>query len=82
MKRRILVLLSVVALMVVLLAMSVAPALAAWQTEGRDAGCKTGDLRALDFEQTHPVNGTRTQDQAICYDVKHDRYYDNKILIA
>jgi hypothetical protein len=39
--RRILVLLSVVALMVVMLAMSVTPAFAAWDAEGGQ--CRTGD---------------------------------------
>jgi len=40
--RRIVMLLTVVALMMVMLAMSVAPAFAAWQTTGPDAGCRTG----------------------------------------
>jgi hypothetical protein len=78
MRKRILVLLSVVALMVVMLAMSVAPAFAVWQTEGPNTGCKTGDLRALDLAQQIPVNGKRSADDYACYDVKHDRYYDNQ----
>jgi hypothetical protein len=42
MKKRILVLLTMMALMMVMLAMSIAPAFARWETEGISAECRTG----------------------------------------
>ena len=77
-------LLSVVALMVVLLAKSVAPAFAAWQTTGPDAGCREGDMRVL-AERVTPelasVNGKRSADEFVCVSVSGQRrvhVYDNR----
>jgi hypothetical protein len=66
MKKRILVLLSVVALMMVMLATSVAPAFAAWDPE---TGCRGNDRLTREFESPG-VDGTRTDDGWIC---EHDR---------
>jgi len=75
-------LLAVVALMVVMLAMSVAPALAAWQ----DNGCRSGDtllyyLNAQDPSAAYLADGKWNNDFDAC---QHHRangtysYYDNR----
>ena len=88
MKKRILVLLSVVALMVVMLAMSVAPAFAGWNPA---TGCREEQKTGGDFlvPESFPgaspgVDGTRTEDDQICMhrrlnkdDVFVFRFYDN-----
>jgi hypothetical protein len=67
MKKRILVLLSVVALMVVMLAMSVAPAFAKWETEGPSAGCRTQGVLVPDrFPPDLSPDGKRSDDNSIC----------------
>jgi hypothetical protein len=67
MKKRILVLLSVVALMVVMVAMSVAPAFAKWETEGPSAGCRTGDVLVPDrLPPDLSPDGKRSDDNYIC----------------
>jgi hypothetical protein len=85
--KRIPMLLSVVALMVVMLAMSVTPAFAGWVTEPGppSGGCKEGDeLVPPDFSPD-VVNGKRTLDDAICQSVEFHggdikvHYYDNRI---
>jgi hypothetical protein len=77
MKKRILVLLSVVALMVVMLAMSVAPAFAAWNP---DTGCRGDDVLFRQF--FHPVDGRYTVDDHICVAQDKDggtkKVYDNR----
>jgi hypothetical protein len=79
--RRILVMLSVVALMVVMLAMSVAPAFAGWETGGTDAGCRFGDLK---FPDTIPgaegVDGKRSDDGHVCVKRTNGgvKIYDNR----
>jgi hypothetical protein len=68
MKKRILVLLSVVALMVVMLAMSVVPAFAAWDPM---TGCKTDDVAMAlsEFPQPTPpsiMKKDRNGDDVVC----------------
>ena len=68
MKNRILVLLSVVALMVVMLATSVAPAFAAWDPM---TGCKTGDdaFNLSEFPAPPPpsvMKKDRNGDDVVC----------------
>jgi hypothetical protein len=80
--RRILVLLSVVALMVVMLAMSVAPAFAAWT--GADGQCKGDDF--LFPTGTFPplVKKDKNGDGLVCDDERRSNnsiysfYYDNR----
>jgi hypothetical protein len=81
MKKRILVLLSVVALMVVMLAMSVAPAFAGWAP----SGCKFGDFLIVNpppGSEAASVNGERTADSFVCQSLpvtkKGPKYYDNR----
>jgi len=81
MKKRILVLLSVVALMVVMLAMSVAPAFAAWDPM---TGCRTGDL-LIEADRFPPeiasANGKRSVDPFICVSPSPNgrlHVYDNR----
>jgi hypothetical protein len=83
MKKRILVLLSVVALMVVMVAMSVAPAFAKWETEGPSAGCRTGDVLAPDRlpPQFPSPDGKRSDDNLICESESESgrvHFYDNR----
>jgi hypothetical protein len=77
MKKRILVLLSVVALMVVMLATSVAPAFAAWDPM---TGCRGEDALVPAFFSPG-VDGKRTDDGSICLHLgpkKTESYYDNR----
>ena len=84
--KRILVLLSVVALMAAMLAMSVAPAFAAWQTTGPDAGCRTGDdlvyyLDALNPSAAYLADGKWNNDFSSCQRIRNNAvyvYYDNR----
>jgi hypothetical protein len=76
MKKRILVLLSVVALMVAMLATSVAPAFAAWDPM---TGCKGLDSLVPAFSSPG-VDGHRTDDGYICAHLGSKKtlsYYDN-----
>ena len=70
MKKRILVLLSVVALMVVMMAMSVAPAFAAWNP----AGCR-GQDELTNWPTGVPPDGKRTTDGEICV---HERVREHQ----
>jgi hypothetical protein len=77
------VLLTVVALMVVMLAMSAAPAFAAWNS----SGCRGTD-HPVPASDSPGVDGKRTDDGAICEHVRFNRnhgivltYYDNRIPI-
>jgi len=75
--KRILVLLSVVALMVVMLAMSVAPAFAAWEANGcRTGGSLYGRVVPGSFEASKDRNG----DEFVCYISKGSKtlFYDNR----
>ena len=81
MKKRILVLLSVVALMVMMLAMSVAPAFAAWyQTSTTGVLCRTGGgplyIGNTPSEYHHKVD--RNDDNYVCYSPSNNRIYDNR----
>ena len=80
--KRILVLLTVVALMVVMMAMSVAPAFAAWyQTSAPGVLCRTGDaqlsIHNTTSEYHHKVD--RNDDLYVCYSPSNNRIYDNHI---
>ena len=76
--RRILVLLSVVALMVVIMVVTVAPAFAAWNP---DTGCRGDDVL---FENPGPnnIDGRYTADDAFCVAQDKDgntkKVYDNR----
>jgi hypothetical protein len=77
--RRILVLLIVVALMMVMLAMSVAPAFAKWETTGPGAGCRTGSFKTGTFNpETEAIDKNRNG--LICEVVRGPRlhFYDDK----
>ena len=82
MKKRILMMLSVVALMVVMLAMSVAPAFAAWT--GAGGACKGDDF--LFPTGTFPplVKKDKNGDGLVCNDERRNGqgiysfYYDNR----
>ena len=84
--KRIVVLLTVMALMVVMLAMSVAPAFAGWETSGPSEGCRTGHLlivvgAAHDPRAADAVNGKRSGDFFICEYLGANgtwTYYDNR----
>jgi hypothetical protein len=81
--RRILVLLTVVALMVVMLAMSVSPAFAAWNTL---TGCRGNDQpRPADiFDSQGRVEGKRTENGLVCVHIFKDgsfRVYDDRDLV-
>ena len=88
MKERILVLMSVVALMVVMVAMSVAPAFAAWDAAGGQ--CRTGGN--LYFIQgtgdPYLLKLNRNSDQYLCYAYSNNpsstdfRFYDNRYFIT
>jgi len=82
--KRIVMLLSVVALMVVMLAMSVAPAFAAWEANG----CRTGgSLYGVVVPGTFEASKDRNGDGYVCY-ISNDtpqgfartHYYDNRLL--
>jgi hypothetical protein len=79
MKKRILVLLSVVALMVVMLATSVAPAFAAWNPA---TGCRGTDslIFAEGIPEAESVNGKRTADPYVCSHRTGSgfNFYDNR----
>jgi hypothetical protein len=76
MKKRILVLLSVVALMVVMLATSVAPAFAAWDPV---TGCRGVDP-LVSAENAPGVDGKRTADGMVCSNRIGSgfKFYDNR----
>jgi hypothetical protein len=80
--KRILVLLSVVAPMMVMLAMSVAPAFAEWQTEGPNEGCRTEAFRVDEttISRGPLIDGKRSDDGQICLDGSGPnlKLYDNK----
>jgi hypothetical protein len=85
MKKRILVSLSVVALMVVMLAVRVAPAFAGWVTQpGPFEGCRTGDARAEeDFTpEGSSIDGKRSDYGEICVSRGWNgfKFYDNRPL--
>jgi hypothetical protein len=79
MKKRILVLLSVVALMVGMLAMNVAPAFAGWESNG----CRTQDslIFAEGLPEAESVNGKRTADPFVCSTRTGSgfKFYDNRL---
>jgi hypothetical protein len=79
--KRIAMLLSVVALMVVMMAMSVAPAFAAWDAEGGQ--CRTGD--GITTVGSYPpfVKLDRNGDGAVCETLSNQgvyRHYDNRLV--
>ena len=80
--RRILVLLSVVALMVVMLAMSVAPAFAAWT--GADGACRGDDFLVTIGTFPPQVKKDKNGDLLVCDDERRNGqgiysfYYDNR----
>ena len=78
--RRMVMLLSVVALMVVMVAMSVAPAFAAWDAE--NGACRTGSYLSYIGNSTseyhHKVD--RNDDNYVCYSPSQNRIYDNRII--
>jgi hypothetical protein len=79
--RRMVMLLSVVALMVVMMAMNVAPAFAAWDAQGGQ--CRTGD--GITTVGSYPpfVKLDRNGDGAVCYTVSDRgvyRHYDNRLV--
>ena len=80
--RRMVLLLSVVALMVVMMAMNVAPAFAAWDAEGGQ--CRTGAGGITTVGSYPPfVKLDRTGDGIVCYKVSDQgvyRYYDNRLV--
>jgi hypothetical protein len=65
--KRILVLLSVVTLMVVMLAMSVVPAFAAWDAEG--GACRTGGILTT-VQGPYDASKDRNGDNFICITLK------------
>jgi hypothetical protein len=80
--RRILVLLSVVALMAVMLAMSVAPAFAAWT--GADGACRGDDFLVTIGTFPPQVKKDKNGDLLVCDDERRNGqgiysfYYDNR----
>ena len=82
MKKRIVLLLSVVALMVVMVAMSVAPAFAKWETEGPNAGCRVGDVLVEDrLPPEISPDGKRFDDGFVCESESTSgriHFYDNR----
>ena len=79
--RRMVMLLSVVALMVVMMAMSVAPAFAAWDAE--NGACRTGGhLLYLPYNTTYPpyLKADRNDDFLLCVSPSQTRIYDNRII--
>jgi hypothetical protein len=86
MKKRILVLLSVVALMVVMLAMSVAPAFAAWT--GAGGQCR-GDGVLINADADFLMKKDRNEDGFVCRELRPVRggnvlllvVYDNRFPI-
>jgi hypothetical protein len=84
MKKRIVVLLTVVALMVVMLAMSVAPAFAAWNPA---TGCREGDtLFPAGTPGLQQIDGKNTEDDQVCLTHRgHEgtkiAFYDNRDLV-
>ena len=83
MKKRIVMLLSVVALMVVMLAMSVSPAFAAWVPSRHGPGvlCREGGVSFSTVGVTDPVwlKANHNNDGYVCYSPHNDRLYDNRI---
>lgn len=81
--KRILVLVTVVALMVGMLAMSVSPAFAAWyETSHPGVLCRTGGYPLYVVGETDPlyVKTNRNNDWYICYSPSNNRLYDNRII--
>jgi hypothetical protein len=83
MKKRFLMLLTVVALMVVMVAMAVAPAFAAWNPA---TGCREGDtLFPAQTPRLQEIGGRKTDDQVCLTHRGHEGtklgFYDNRDLI-
>ena len=84
MKKRIMVLMAVVALMVTMLAMSVSPAFAAWYETGASGVlCRTGD--GITTVGNYPlfVKLDRNSDGWVCYTATNQgdfRYYENRLV--
>ena len=81
--KRVAILLSVVALMVVMMAMSVAPAFAAWTAQGGQ--CREGASGITTTGSYEPfVKLDRNGDGALCYEESNRsggyRYYDNRLV--
>ena len=76
--KRIVMLLTVVALMVGMLAMSVAPAFAAWDAE--NGACKTGSNLLYIQGETDPyyLKVDRNNDWLLCFSPSNNRLYDNR----
>jgi hypothetical protein len=80
--KRIAMLLSVVALMVVMMAMGVSPAFAAWyQTSAPGVLCREGGYPLDARGETDPlyVKTNRNNDWYVCYSPSNNRLYDNRI---
>ena len=81
--RRMVMLLSVVALMVTMLAMSVSPAFATWyETSHPGVLCRTGGDALYVAGNPYPlyVKTNRNNDWYICYSPSNNRVYDNRII--
>ncbi len=81
--KRIVMLLTVVALMVGTMAMSVSPAFAAWnETHHPGVLCRTGGYSLYVEGETDPlyVKTNRNNDSYICYGPSNNRLYDNRII--
>jgi hypothetical protein len=74
MKKRILVLLTMMALMIVMLAMSVAPAFATWDA----SGCRSGSLLVSVTDETQAAKDKNNND-FVCQVLRAQRvnYYDD-----
>jgi hypothetical protein len=81
--RRMVMLLSVVALMVVMMATSVSPAFAAWyETSHPGVLCRTGGYPLYVVGETDPlyVQTNHNGDAWLCYGPSNNRLYDNRII--
>ena len=78
--KRIAILLSVVALMVGMMAMSVAPAFAAWDVA--NGACRTGSFLYYITGTGDPylLKANRNHDDYVCYDISSSRVYDNRLV--
>ena len=76
--KRITVLITVVALMVGMLAMNVAPAFAAWDAE--NGACRTGSHLFYISGSTNPyyLKKDRNNDGLLCYEPGSRNLYDNR----
>jgi len=81
--RRSMMFLTVVALMMVMVAMSVAPAFARWETSGDSQGCRTGSLLV---SYTYSPEDNKNADMFVCQIRRESGnfvrfvYYDNRPL--